>query len=155
MLYPSSYEKVGLLETIHGTDPAFAMCMRHLPHWLNLASIPEIDWPILAGSHKLFLIDCAYSINRVIMALVDDFGLFFCFPGNDLMVTTTTQKILTIKTINVKCLSGVLVKGLDQSSLRNIPVFDTQIRRDRAQTIRVLSKLDSINMMLMACQGMN
>ena len=94
-----------------------------LKNWLDFPSVIQVYGTVLARSHETLGIDGSDTVNRVVMTLEDDFGFFFCFPGNHLVIAPGGQKIVFVETINIKNLPIVLVERLHESPLTHIPLL--------------------------------
>jgi hypothetical protein len=49
----------------------------------------------------------------------------------------------------------MLVEGLDKSSLREVPLLESQICTNRAQIVGINSKFDAVDRIFMASEGVN
>lgn len=148
-------EDIALLDVVHRADPSTLMRAWQFEHWFALAGVPEIDRAVLTGSDESLQIDRPHSVYRIIMALEDYLRLFLSLPGNDLPIEPRSDEVIVVEAIDVQYFCSVFIEGFDESTLREIPLFESEISANRAKIIRVQAKLDPIDRVLMSTQSID
>lgn len=155
MVDACSCKDIALFDVVHRADPATLVSSWQFKHRFALAGVPEIDGPVLAGSDKSLQIDSTHSVDGVIMTFEDYFGLFFGLPCDDLPIEARSNEIAAVEAIDVKHFCSVLVEGFDESSLREIPLLESEVSTDGAKIIGVEAELDPIDRVLMSAQSVD
>lgn len=125
-----SREDVALLDVVHRADPATLVGAWQFEHGLALAGVPQVDGTVLTSCDESLQVDSAHSVDGVIMAFEDYFSFFFGFPSDDLSIETRSDEVIAIEAIDIEYFCGVLIEGFDESSLREVPLLESEVRTD-------------------------
>ena len=146
---------IALLDIIHSSYPALAVSILTLKYRFSFPYVPEVDWTVLTSSNKSLLVDGSHPVNGVVVTFEDHLCLSLGFPCYHLLVVARTDEIVSVEVIHIQNLCIVLVVCANQTSLREIPVFQSQISTDRTNIIGVNSKFDAIDSIFMSSQSVN
>ena len=150
-----SREDVALLDVVHRADPAALVGAGQLEYGLALAGVPEVDGAVLAGRDESLQVDGPHSVDRVVVPLEDYLGLLLGLPGDDLPIEARCDEVVAVEAVDVEYFCGVFVEGFDESTLREIPLLESEVGADGAEIIGVDAELDAIDSVLMSAQGVD
>lgn len=125
-----SREDVALLDVVHRADPPTLVGAWQFEHGLALAGVPQVDGTVLTSCDESLQVDSAHSVDGVVMTFEDYFSLFFGLPSDDLPIKTRSDEVIAIEAIDIEYFCGVLIEGFDESSLREVPLLESEVRTD-------------------------
>lgn len=64
------------------------------------------------------------------MPFEDYFGLFFGFPSDDLPIKARSDEVIAVEAIDIEYFCSMLIEGFDESSLREVPLLESEVRTD-------------------------
>lgn len=64
------------------------------------------------------------------MPFEDYFSFFFGLPSDDLPIEARSDEIIAVEAINIEYFCGMLIEGFDESSLREVPLLESEVRTD-------------------------
>ena len=89
------------------------------------------------------------------MTLKHDLRLLLSLPSHHLPVVPRCQEVISVYAIDIQYLAVMLIKGLNQPSLRKIPLLQSQVRTDRTEVVRLNAKLNAIYCVFMSFKCIN